>query len=361
MPPTGLAGHVAAPLAQLPAVFLAAQPVRVHHRGRLGQGERQAVEVLTEVERLDPLIGVVDQPGGEVRQRFPAAEPADRHDPRAAGRCAGPAAARRAAEGGAWQPGRDDHPAAWSGRPYPGQVGHVSQIVEDQRPRALGVREPGREAARGGLRVSVRVARADRAGRLGVPGEDRLPGARGDPDQDVDGPGAAQRQGVRGGELRLARAALGGRRRLGRLAVGQHHALAGPQTRLQTGTGLQALEVGIGQRRDDSGHQRPGGRRRRLSTLRDHADSLSRGTRRPAGVARPGRGQVLHGRAAEAPGQGRRRRSIPGRRRYLTLVVRAKSLRATILHVHTFTAKRHASSGRGVWPCLGRSFGLSRE
>ena len=60
------------------------QPVHVHHRGRLGQGQRQAVEILAEVERLDPLTGVVDEPGAEIGQRFPPTEPADRHDPQGA-------------------------------------------------------------------------------------------------------------------------------------------------------------------------------------------------------------------------------------------------------------------------------------
>jgi hypothetical protein len=97
---------------------------------------------------------------------------------------------RADSEGRGGQPGGDDDLAVRPGRPQPVQVGQVGQVVEDQRPAPLGAREPGGEAGRGVARVGVRVARADRAGRPREPGEDGVPAARGDPDQDVDGPGA---------------------------------------------------------------------------------------------------------------------------------------------------------------------------
>ena len=72
-----------APLAEGPAaVFAAAQPVRAHHGGGLGQRERQPVQVLAQVESFGPLVGKFGQPGTQVRQHLTAAEPADRGDPR---------------------------------------------------------------------------------------------------------------------------------------------------------------------------------------------------------------------------------------------------------------------------------------
>ena len=170
-----------------------------------------------------------------------------------------------------------------------GPAGHrpsrLPRSARSSRIRAhapLGPGEPGDEPARGVLRVRVRIARADRAGRPREPGADRVPAACGDPDQDVDRPGVPQRVGELHGQLRLAGTALGGRGRLGLLAVGQHHGLAGKQARLQVDPRLQALEVGVDQGRDDPRHQHLPGRRR-SGPLRDHVNSLSRGTRRPAG------------------------------------------------------------------------------
>ena len=302
--------HVRAPFAELRAVLLAAQPVRVHHRDRVGQADRQAVEVLGEIESLDPLVGVVGEPGTEVGQGLPAAEPAHRGDPQAAGR-----RVRAGAEGRAGQPGRDDDLAVRSGRPQSVQVGHVGQVVEDQGPPPLGPGEPGGEAARVGRRAGVRVARADRAGRLREPGDDRLPAGGADPDQHVGGAGVPQGVSELHGELRLAGASLSRQGRLGLLAVGQHHRLAGEQARLQVDPGLQALEVAVGERRDVARHQHLRVRRR-PGTLRDHVDSLSRNT-----VLTP-------------PGAGGRYPPVMAARPpHPALIVSARSRRATILHL----------------------------
>ena len=47
----------------------------------VAQGEREPVKVLAQVQRLDPLVGVVGEPGTEVGQRLPAAQPRHRDDP----------------------------------------------------------------------------------------------------------------------------------------------------------------------------------------------------------------------------------------------------------------------------------------
>ena len=178
----------------------------------------------------------------------------------------------------------------------------------------------------------VRVARADRAGRPREPGADRVPAARGDPDQDVDGPGAPQRLGELHGQLGLAGAAHGHRHSVALTAVYQHHGLAGKQARFQVDPGLQALEVGVGQRRDDPRHQHLRGRRR-SGTLRDHVDSLSRGTPGGRRGSCLGRGQLLQVRAAATPRSWPSAMLEPGPPLRLALLVFTSSLGATIPHV----------------------------
>ena len=74
-------GHVLAPLGQRRPVLPAALLAGVDHRGGLAQRERQAAEVLAQVQRLDPLVGMVGEPGAEVGQRLPPAQPGHRDDP----------------------------------------------------------------------------------------------------------------------------------------------------------------------------------------------------------------------------------------------------------------------------------------
>ena len=90
------AGHVLAPLGELRPVLPAAQPAQLHHGRRLGQAERQAVEVLAQVQRLEPLLGIAGQPGAEVGQGLARAEPAHGRDPQVRRPCPQhPQAARR--------------------------------------------------------------------------------------------------------------------------------------------------------------------------------------------------------------------------------------------------------------------------
>ena len=265
-------GHVLAPLAELDPVLPAAQPVHVHHGGRLGQAERQAIEVLAEVKRLHPLVGIVGEPRAQVGQGLPAAEPADRDDlqARRAGVSAGQERRTR-------QPGGDDDLTGRASLPQPPQVGQVGQVIDDQCPRAVRPGQPGHQGGRGGLGAGLRVGGPHQLGRLGEPGEHRFPAQGADPDQDLDHPAGAQRVHELGGELRLARASLGRGRRLGFRTVGQHRGLAGEQAGAQVGAGLGTLEVRVGERRDDASHHQPRGRRR-SGPLRDHADCLSAGT-----------------------------------------------------------------------------------
>ena len=254
-------GHVLAPLAEPASVLPAAQPVQGHHRGGLGQPERQPVQVRAQVEGLGPLVGKVGEPGAQVRQHLAAAEPADRRDPRS-GR-----------EDGPGQGGGDDDLPGRARRPEVFQVSQADQVVEDQRPRAPGVRQPAGEAARGGLGGQRLIGRADRPGRLREAGDDRLPAGRRDPDQRVDRAGAPQRVAERHRDLGLAGAALGRGRGGGLLAVGQHHGVARVQARPQVQPGFGALVEGFGERRDESGQL---DRRVRTGPLPNHVDSLSR-------------------------------------------------------------------------------------
>ena len=237
-----------------------------------------------------------------------------------------------------------------SGRPQPLQVGRVGQVVEDQCPSALGARQPGHEAACGSVRVRVRIARADRASRLREPAmtaslvlavtQTRTSTARALHRAGRIPPPAAScrcRPG-RPGPPRSPRRGSAPRPGLG-------------TGRRQAGAGFRPLEIRIGERRDDPGHQRPGGRRR-LRTLRDHADTHSCRTRRPTGEPWLGRGQVLQALAAGRSGLAGR----PGTT--WALVLRARSLRAAIPHAQrNHVPKPHASGRCRVWPCFAKSSG----
>ena len=223
--------------------------------------ERQPVQVRAQVEGLGPLVGKVGEPGAQVRQHLAAAEPADRRDPRS-GR-----------EDGPGQGGGDDDLPGRARRPEVFQVSQADQVIEDQRPRAPGVRQPAGEAARGGLGGQRLIGRADRPGRLREAGDDRLPAGRRDPDQRVDRAGAPQRVAERHRDLGLAGASLGRGRGGGLLAVGQHHGVAWVQARPQVQPGFGALVEGFGERRDESGQL---DRRVRTGPLPNHVDSLSR-------------------------------------------------------------------------------------
>ena len=254
-------GHVLAPLAEPAPVLPAAQPVQAHHRGGLGQRERQPVQVRAQVEGFGPLVGKVGEPGAQVRQHLAAAEPADRRDP------------RPGLEGGLRQAGGDDDLPGLARGPEVFQVSQADQVVEDQRPRAPGVRQPAGEAARGGLGGQRLIGRADRPGRLREAGDDRLPAGRRDPDQRVDRAGTPQRVAERHRDLCLARAALARGRGGGLLAVGQHHGVPRVQAHPEVQPGFRALVEGFGERRDGPGQL---DRRMRTGPLRHHVDSLSR-------------------------------------------------------------------------------------
>ena len=142
-------GHVLAPLAQPVAILPAAQPVHGHHGGGLGQAERQPVEVFAQVERVGPLLGILGQPAAQVRHHLAAAEPANRGDPRPGRRSGG--LARADPEDGLRQPGGDDDLASLACGPEVLQVGQTDQVIQDQRPRMPGARQPADEAVRGGL------------------------------------------------------------------------------------------------------------------------------------------------------------------------------------------------------------------
>ena len=258
-------GHVRDPLGQHRAVLPAALPAGAHHRGGLGQPEQQAVQVLAQVQRLDPLVGVLGEPGGDVVQGLAAVQPGHRDGPHVVTR------ERCVVKSGGRQPRGDHDPAGRAGRPQLLQVAQLGQVVEDQRPRPPGAGQPGHEAGRGGLRAFARLTGVDRVRRLGESGQDRFPAGGGHPDQDLHRPGVPHGMGELHRQLGLACAALGGRRQLGVLAVDQHHGLPGAQAAGQVRPGLLAQVIGIGERRHGPGQQHPGSRTRYgYRLLRDH-------------------------------------------------------------------------------------------
>ena len=261
-----------APLAEPAAVFAAAQPVHAHHGGGLGQRERQPVQVLAQVESFGPLVGKFGEPGTQVRQHLAAAEPADRGDP------------RPGLEDGLRQPGGDDHLPGRARGPEVLQVGQANQVVQDQRPRAPGVRQPADEADRGGLGGQRLIGRADHPGRLREAGDDRLPAGRRDPDQRVDRAGAPQRVGERHRQLRLTRAALGRGRGGGFPAVRQHHGVAGVQARPEVQPGFRTLVKRVGEGRDDPAQL---DRRRRRRSGPSRPGSATAAPCSPAASVRP--------------------------------------------------------------------------
>jgi hypothetical protein len=216
------------PCGQLRPVLPAALPAGAHHRGGLGEREQQAVEVLTQVQRLDPLIGVVGEPGGEVVQGLAAVQPGHRHDPQIPALEVW-ALEVWALECGGRQPAGDQDPAGRAGRPQVLQDAHLGQVIQDQRPGPPGPVQPGHEAGRGRLGALVRRAGVDRVRRPGEAGDDRLPVGGAHPDQDLRRPGVPHGVGELHRELCLARAALGGRRHVGLPAVDQHDGLPGAQ------------------------------------------------------------------------------------------------------------------------------------
>ena len=251
-------GHVLAALGQRHPVLAAALLAGVDHRGGLGQPERQAAEVLAEVERLDALVGMVGEPGAEVGQRLSPAQPRHRDDRDV------PALELRGR-----QPGGDQDPAGRAGRPQAFQVGQVGQVIDDQRPRAFGVGQPGDETCGGRLGSLAGMAGIHRVGRLREAGEDRLGVGRGHPDQDLDQPAVPHGVGELDRQLGLARTALAGRRDLGLLAVHQHRGLSWMQAGGQVRAGFGARVIGVSQRRHNPGQQDPR-LRRRSGLLSDH-------------------------------------------------------------------------------------------
>ena len=245
-------GHVPPSLGQQRAVLPAALTAHLHHRGGLGQPERQPFQVLAQVQRLDPLVGVVRQPGGEVVEGLAAVQPADTDDPHAG--------EARSVEGRARQPGGDQDPAGRPGRPQPVQVAQLGQVVEDQRPRLPGPLQPGHEPGRGRFRALVERAGVGHVRRLREAGHDRVPAGGVHPDQDLGRAGIPHRVGELDRQLRLARAALGGRRHLGLAAVDQHRGLPEAQDAAQARSGQLAREIGVGERRHGPGQQYAGTR-----------------------------------------------------------------------------------------------------
>jgi hypothetical protein len=235
---------VPAALGQQRAVLPAAQLPGADHRGGLGQRERQAVEVLAQVQRLDALVGMIGEPGAEVRQGLPPGQPRHRDDQDVLG-----------LEARGRQPGGDQDPAGRAGRPPALQIGQVGQVVDDQRPRPLGVRQPGDEPPAGRLGALAGIAGVHRVGRLGEAGDDRLGAGRRHPDQGLDQPAVPHGVGELHGKLRLPGAALTHRRRVGLLAVHQHGGLPAVQGVGQVRPGFGALVVGVRERRDDPGQQ----------------------------------------------------------------------------------------------------------
>ena len=204
-------GHVRDPLGQHRAVLPAALPAGAHHRGGLRQAERQPVQVLAQVQRLDPLVGVVGEPGGDVVQGLAAVQPGHRDYLQVLTRERGARSSRGPAKSGGRQPRGDHDPAGRAGGPQLLQVAQLGQVVEDQRPRPPGPGQPGHEAGRGGLRALARLAGVDRVRRLGEPGDDRFPAGGGHPDQDLHRPGVPHGVGELHRQLGLACAALRGR------------------------------------------------------------------------------------------------------------------------------------------------------
>ena len=244
-------GHVPHPLGQQRAVLTAAVPAGPHRRGGLGQRERQPVQVLAQVQRLDPLVGVVGEPRGDVIQGLPAVQPGHRDDPRF------PVVEGRVLEFLGRQPGGDQDLAGRAGRPQLLQVAQLGKVVDNQRPRPPGVGQPGDEPGRGGLGAFVRLARVDRVRRLGEASDDRFPAGAVHPDQDLHRPAVPHGVGELHGQLGLARAALVGRDLLGLIAVDQHHGFSRTQAVGQVRSALLARVVGVGERRHGPGQQHP--------------------------------------------------------------------------------------------------------
>ena len=161
----------------------------------MGQGERLAVQVVRQVEGLSSLARVGGEPGGQVGQGFPGAERRDRRDP----------PVRRGQ--GVAPPGGDHDPAVGPGRPQAIQVGRVGQVVQDDQPAPLGPGQPGQEALRAGQQVVARISGTQVGEGQRVAGQDGVPGAGLDPDQQVHRAAVPELMGQRRGQLGLARTA----------------------------------------------------------------------------------------------------------------------------------------------------------
>ncbi len=195
------------PLGVLDAVVPAGALGHDDHRGRLGDGDRQPVDVLGQVERLDPLVGEADEPRVEVADRLAPAEPGD-----AVG---DPARAVQLRRG---QPGGHHDLAGRPLRPEPNEVGGRPHVVEHDRPALAGAPQPAEEPLRPAVGGLLGGGEVQVGGRLRVAGDDRGPVARGHPDQQVNRPARPHRVREADGELGLAGAV--GRARRRRAAAG---------------------------------------------------------------------------------------------------------------------------------------------
>ncbi len=168
-------------------------------RRRLGDADWQSAEVLGEVERLDPLVGVATEPGVQEAERLAPAKRLDGDHP-----------AVRRVQLRSSQPGRDHYLARDATGPQPLEVGRGRQVVEDHRPAPAGPAQPVNESLRGHVGDLAGMIGVQRAGGHGVARHDRLATAGRDPGQQVD---SARKVGIRerghdSGEHR-SRSALG--------------------------------------------------------------------------------------------------------------------------------------------------------
>ena len=180
---------------------------------RLGDRDRQPVDVLGQVERLDPLVGEAGQPGVEVADRLPPAEPGDAAGgPPGAGSASSDARSRLVTT--TWPAGPRGHSPSRSA----GDVTPSSTTAQRRWVRAQPVEEPlrgvGRLVARSRPGGAPALGQVQVGGRLRVAGDDRGPVAGRHPDQQVDRPGGPHR--VREADRELGLAGTAGR--LGRPA-----------------------------------------------------------------------------------------------------------------------------------------------
>jgi hypothetical protein len=219
----------------------------------LGQRQRLIAEVISQVDRPEPLIRIRPQARHQVRERLAAAEHPDRNDHRPV----------PPAGDGRTPRGHQDR-SRRTARPQPVQVGRIPQVIEDDHPPPASLGEPAHHPAR--RRLTVTGDRdPDRGCRLAIPGQHRSTVRRRHPDQHVNSTRLPHRLRRPHRQLRPAT------RRIPRPRRRQHHQRPGPQSRRQARNRLRPIGEAVRER----GH-RPAPDRRTRQLPRSGLNAVAR-------------------------------------------------------------------------------------